>query len=102
MAFLLPLVGSYIDFAPSRKKIWSTLCVVSVLCICGTAVIGRHGVWLVGLICSALVHVARDTMWLAQMSYLPNVAEDDPTRARLGGMKEVSSFGAQISWSSWA
>ena len=49
-----------------------------------------------GFAFASVTHITTDALFIPIVSYLPDVADTDEMRGKLGGYKQMASFGAQI------
>lgn len=98
VAITSPVVGTFLDFSTNRKSIWMVMWVVNTVAIAGMAVLGHDYLWVVGGFFFLFANFTGGFALLLRQSYLPDLAPDDASRVRLGGLFTASGMGAQVSF----
>jgi len=96
MAAIIPIMGSVVDHTDWRKSFWN-LCKWGVfLSTAGMAMLGENYIWVGGLSFSIFGGIFYEGVYVASSAYLPEITKHSAEAARLGGGRQLYSFGAQL------
>lgn len=96
VALLSPIIGSWAEFSDHRLKVWWWMTGAGVVSTLGCCIIGPNLLWVAGFIFSILTVVFTELQIPIRSSYLEDVAFDDATRGYVGGMRQFTSYSAQV------
>jgi len=96
IAFILPVVGTWVDYSPYRRQLFITAARAVSVFTCLGCILAKDFVWMFGLIFIFSTAIWYELHFLGLAPYLPEICPTDADRGKIAGLRQVSSLVSQL------